>query len=242
MKEITQFEKHTVEIWRRPRQKHMHLRVRPDGALRVTCHKRVAKREIFAFLRDSEGFIEKCLAAISDQTRKFPPKAFVSNEPYLYLGQHLPLQIIWSWSPRIKVRTHADQIEMVAPLTSTPSERKKALHKFLQKQAREVFSARVKQFAEQMKLYPSSVTVRGQRTRWGSCSSEGRVNLNWKLLAAPPEIIDYVVIHELAHLKHMNHSPQFWNLVSEHFPEHKKAKKWLTSNETEIRVQFAVER
>lgn len=238
MKEITQFEKHTVEIWRRPRQRHMHLRVRPDGALRVTCHKRVAKREIFAFLRDSEAFIEKCLTALGEQRERFPPKAFTSEEPYLYLGQRLPLQIIWSWSPRIKVRAQIDHIEMVAPLSSSPAERKKAMYKYFQQQAREVFTARVETFAGQMNLYPSSVTVRGQKTRWGSCSTEGRVNLNWKLLAAPPEIIDYVVIHELAHLKHMNHSPQFWAVVSQHFPEHKQAKKWLTANEAEIRVQF----
>ena len=238
MKEFTQFENLALEIWRRPRQRNMRLRVRPDGGLRVTCHKSVAKREIFAFLRDSESFIKKCLERLKHHKEKYPAKQFISDEFYLYLGQRLPLQIIWSWNPRIKVRPHLDHIEMLAPLASTPSERQKAFFKYLQKQAHEVFTARVETFSKQMNLYPSSVSVRGQKTRWGSCSSEGRVNLNWKLLAAPPEVIDYVVIHELAHLKHMNHSPQFWGLVSDHFPGHREAKKWLLAHEAEIAVQF----
>jgi predicted metal-dependent hydrolase len=216
----------------------MHLRVRPDGGLRVTCPKRVAKREILSFLRDSEGFIKKCLEKLKQQTEKYPAKKFVSDEPFLYLGQRLPLQIIWSWNPRITVRTYIDHIEMLAPLTSKPIERQKALFKYMQRQAREVFANRVEIFSKQMDLHPASVSVRGQKTRWGSCSSEGRVNLNWKLLAAPPEIIDYVVIHELAHLRHMNHSPQFWDLVTDHFPGHREAKRWLRGHEAEISVQF----
>jgi len=238
MKEITQFETHTVEIWRRPGQRHINLRVRPDGLLRVTCNRRVPKRDIEVFLRESEAFIKKCLAAIHEQKKKYPPKRFVTDERHLYLGQRLPLKIIWSWGPRIRMRAEMDHLEMIAPLKSTPVERQKALHKFLQKQARQVLPVRVAQFAEQMKLRPSSLAIRGQRTRWGSCSSAGRLNLNWKLMAVPPEVIDYVVIHELAHLRHMNHSPQFWDLVRTYFPTYKLAKKWLSANEAEIGAQF----
>jgi len=238
MKEITQFEKHTVEIWRRPRQRHMHLRVRPGGELRVTCNKRVAKRDIFTFIRESEEFIKKCLLKLSEQQVRYPPKQLISGEPFLYFGTHRPLQIVWSWSARIRVTILAEQIEMVAPVSSTAEQRRMALHRFLQKQAREVLSARVHLFAQQMQLFPTDLVIRGQKTRWGSCSSKGKINLNWKLMAAPPEVIDYVVIHELAHLRHMNHSARFWNLVAEFFPEHRRAKQWLKANETEIAVQF----
>lgn len=240
MKEITQFESHTVEIWRRPRQKHMHLRVRPDGSLRVTCHKRMAKREIFAFLLQSESFIEKCLAELRTKREKFPPKKFVSEEPYLFLGERRPLQIIWSWTERIRVKAFTDRLEMTAPLTSTPAERQTALHKFLRRSAREILAKRVEIYARQMGLTPASLTIRGQRTRWGSCSSGGNINLNWKLMCAPPDVIDYVVIHELAHLVHMNHSQRFWSLVGLHFPEHQSAKKWLRAHEEEIAVQFQI--
>lgn len=238
MKEITQFEKHVVEIWRRPRQRHMHLRVRPDGALRITCHRRVAKAEIFAFLRESENFITKSLLALKAQDAQLPPKTYVSGENFLYLGRHLPLEIIWSWNPRIKVRPTGDTLEMIAPLSGTPASRQKALHAFMQKRAREMFFEKVARFSAQMELRPISVSVRGQKTRWGSCTSEGRLNLNWKLLAAPEFVIDYVVIHELAHLAQMNHSPKFWAIVEKFYPGYQIAKNWLKSFEPEIRVQF----
>lgn len=238
MKEITQYENYVLEIWRRPRQRHMHLRVRPDGQLRVTCNKRIAKREIFTFLRESEGFIKNCLLKIKEQRQRFPAKQFTTGEEFLFLGQRLPLQIIWSWNAKVQIRALEDQLEMVAPLVSSAEERRKAVFKFMQKQARGTLTERVNFFAQQMNLYPKTLSIRGQRTRWGSCSSAGKVNLNWKLMAALPEVIDYVVVHELAHLRYMNHSTQFWNLVEQFFPDHHSAKRWLRAHEFEIGVQF----
>lgn len=74
------------------------------------------------------------------------------------------------------------------------------------------------------------VFFRDQKTRWGSCSSERNLNFNWRLVLAPLEILDYVVVHELCHLKQMNHSPKFWQLVSEQIPDYKKRRKWLKEN------------
>lgn len=216
----------------------MHLRVRPDRSVRVTCGRRAAKRDILDFVRESQGFIQKRMAEIDALETRFPPKTYLSDETYLYLGERLPLQVIWTWSAKVKVRVHPDQIEMTAPIASSAKERQRALHGYFRRLAGEVLRARVESHAVRMNLWPASVTIRGQKTRWGSCSSEGHVNLNWKLLAAPPSVIDYVVVHELAHLRHMNHSPSFWTLVEEHFPGYRQAKKWLRANEAEINHQF----
>ena len=238
MPEIIQIAGHQTEILRRARQRNMNLRVRPDGTLRVTCAKGVSKFELSAFVVQCTAFIEKELARLREQRAKFPPKRFVGDERYLYLGERRPLQVIWSWDKRSRVQALDDRIELVTPLKSSVLERQAALHKFLRKQARQIFSRKVGEFARQMELYPASLSIRGQRTRWGSCSSKGAVNLNWKLLAAPDRVIDYVVIHELAHLKHMDHSPRFWGLVERHFPDHLAAKKWLRAHEAEIAAQF----
>lgn len=238
MKEITQIENHVVEIWRRPGQRHMHLRVRPDRSLRVTCNRRAAKRDVLQFVKESHEFILRRLGEIELLERRFPPKTYLSQDTHLYYGERLPLQVIWTWSGRYKIQVFEDHIEIAAPLASTARDRQKALHKYLRALAAQVLRARVEIHAAKMDLWPAAVTIRGQKTRWGSCSSEGRVNLNWKLIAAPPSVIDYVVVHELAHLRHMNHSAEFWRLVERHFPGHRAAKIWLRQNEAEINHQF----
>ena len=74
------------------------------------------------------------------------------------------------------------------------------------------------------------ISIRDQKTRWGSCSSEGNLSFNWRLILAPPDVLDYVVIHELCHRKEMNHSKEFWALVESLMPEYKERRKWLREN------------
>lgn len=78
------------------------------------------------------------------------------------------------------------------------------------------------------------ISIRSQKTRWGSCSSKGTLSFNWRLMLAPPAILDYVVVHELCHLKHMNHSAEFWNAVEKVFPDYRNARKWLKEHGNEL--------
>lgn len=96
--------------------------------------------------------------------------------------------------------------------------------------ARAVFHARVAHWSALMEVKPNRIFVKEQRTLWGSCSTEGNLNFNWRLLLAPPEVLDYVVIHELAHLREMNHSKRFWAIVEAWCPEQKTHRKWLRLN------------
>ena len=78
------------------------------------------------------------------------------------------------------------------------------------------------------------ITIRDQKTRWGSCSSKGTLSFNWRLMLAPPAILDYVVVHELCHLNHMNHSPAFWQAVERVYPDYRNARKWLKDHGNEL--------
>ena len=91
---------------------------------------------------------------------------------------------------------------------------------------------RVRQYAEQMGVTYGRITIRNQRTRWGSCSSKGNLNFNCLLMLAPAEVQDYVIVHELAHRREMNHSPRFWHIVEENLPDYKKRKLWLKKEGT----------
>ena len=100
----------------------------------------------------------------------------------------------------------------------------------LKKRASIVISERVAHFAPLVGVDYGRITIRSQKTRWGSCSSKGDLNFNCLLLLAPPEVLDYVVVHELCHRKQMNHSPRFWAEVARVIPDYKAKVKWLKEN------------
>ncbi len=102
--------------------------------------------------------------------------------------------------------------------------------KALVKKARPIFLERVSYYAPLMKLTPGRITVRTQKTRWGSCTQDGNLNFNALLLLAPQEVLDSVVVHELCHLKYMNHSKYFYFELKRFYPEYKQAQAWLKEN------------
>ena len=100
----------------------------------------------------------------------------------------------------------------------------------LRERANSVLAQRTAYFARQVGVTYGRITVRDQKTRWGSCSQTGNLNFNFRLILAPPEVLDYVVVHELCHRRQMNHSAQFWQEVAQVLPDYRKRKAWLTEN------------
>lgn len=107
-------------------------------------------------------------------------------------------------------------------ITISGEERARGIEK-----AREVLACRTAYFAEVMGVDYGKITIREQKTRWGSCSSAGNLNFNWKLILLPPEALDYVVVHELAHRREMNHSANFWKIVEQVLPDYRKRREML---------------
>lgn len=110
------------------------------------------------------------------------------------------------------------------------NELSEAEEKLYRNQARNVFEQKVAYYARLMNVTYGRIAIRDQKTRWGSCSSEGNLNFNWRLIMAPAGVLDYVVIHELAHRKEMNHSKAFWSVVEQIMPDYKKYRNWLKEN------------
>lgn len=96
--------------------------------------------------------------------------------------------------------------------------------------ARAVFEQKVSLYAKLMQVSYGRISIRDQKTRWGSCSGRGNLNFNWRLILAPEEVLDYVVVHELAHRKEMNHSDRFWAQVAAVMPDYRKQRQWLKQN------------
>ena len=98
---------------------------------------------------------------------------------------------------------------------------------WLQAEARRVFAERIPLFAQRLGRTPKRWTLSSARTRWGSCTADGTIRLNWRLVHFPLDVVDYVIAHELAHLSEMNHGPRFWATVGDLFPEFRQARAWL---------------
>lgn len=119
-------------------------------------------------------------------------------------------------------------------LTPAEQRRLKTYENRYRKSAREIFEKRVAYYHTITGGNYTSITIRDQRSRWGSCSSRGTLSFNYRLVFAPAKVLDYVVVHELCHLTHMNHSKDFWNMVASVMPEYKVYKTWLKEHGQEL--------
>jgi len=130
-------------------------------------------------------------------------------------------------SPRLELIDRSLVLFTKEPLHTARNH--KALVQWLRQEAHRYFETRIKTLAPRMGVQVSALSLSQARTRWGSCTSNGHVRLNWRLVHLPPMLVDYVIVHELAHLKEMNHSPRFWDVVASIYPDHKAARKTLRS-------------
>lgn len=119
-------------------------------------------------------------------------------------------------------------------LNNPPKELTSQEIKLLVTKAKRIIPVKVRDYARLMGVDYGRITIRMQKSRWGSCSSKGNLNFNCLLMRTPDEIVDYVVVHELCHLKEMNHSPRFWAEVEKVLPDYKERRKWLKDHGNEI--------
>lgn len=123
---------------------------------------------------------------------------------------------------------HVDKAKQ-NPSPSPPALSEKDRNRYI-KIARDIFTQKTAYYASIMKVTYGRISIREQKTRWGSCSSRGNLNFNWRLIFASEPVLDYIVVHELAHRREMNHSPSFYAIVESILPDYKKPKKWLRDN------------
>ncbi|MBN8580211.1 MAG: M48 family metallopeptidase [Anaerolineae bacterium] len=194
-----------------------------DGSLTVRAPKRATLLDIHGFITEKTDWIlrsrEKLKAMVIH-----PKKEYVDGERFLFLGYEYELRLVPPQRPALK-------FDGGFTLSASARERGEvAFTKWYKTQASTVFTERVQFYATQHGFEPKQVKVNSAKTRWGSCTSSGTINFTWRLVMAPLEVIDYVVLHELAHLKVKNHSPHFWKLVESLCPDFKRQRKWLKEN------------
>ena len=214
------------------RRKHLSVRVLASGVIKVIASIPTPRREISQFLNQYKDWINKNLNECQRIKNKYPPKKFIEGEKFLLKGQEYPLILRPTIKKDPEFQIVHSQFTLFLPSKSPPEieSLRQCLRQFYENLGRQELKKSIDDYSQKMNLYPKAVSFRSQKTRWGSCSQEGHVSLNWRLAAAPPECLDYVVVHELCHLKYMNHSQKFWQLVERYSPHWKIYRKWLRDN------------
>lgn len=228
------FQNDSVDILRRRFQRTINLLVKPSGRLKVTSGKTVSDRQILHFLDENLQWIEKSRAQLKELHHRYPQKEYRDGERFLFLGEWLTLTTQSTQKKRARARRYGDQLIIEEPQINTEIDRQETVRRFYQKEGRELLTQLVEVWSERMGLFPAKISLRSQKSRWGSCSSQKRISLNWRLVAFSREVAEYVVIHELAHLRHPNHSPQFWALVAKHCSKHEKHRQTLRRDHFEV--------
>jgi len=203
-------------------RKTVSLHVNPNGEVVVRASKWHPKYLIQKFVDHHQDWIVKQIAA-----KQKVKKQFVEGGLFLYMGQEYPLRIIQPYH-RNKLEFDGETFNLSLTFPSVGEGRLHALFvDWYKTQAKKVLAERLILFAKAMNLHYKRMSIKSTISRWGSCSSIGNINFSYKLIMAPLEVADYVVVHELAHLAHHNHSEKFWQLVEQFCPYYKQRRKWL---------------
>lgn len=199
------------------------LKITADGLV-VHAPKRIFAFQLNQILQEKSGWIlNKLQARAANQVEAIE---WIDGEHLLYLGQDIQLTIVKNPSNKALV-LDANTLIIATPTPDNYALVHRKVVQWYQKQAMADFGRRLTILSAKLGVPTPPLTLSNAKSRWGSCNSRGEVRLNWRLLQAPPHIINYVICHELAHLKQMNHSAKFWAVVESLFPDYKQAEKAL---------------
>ena len=210
-------------IKRSPKRKKLTITVDRDRSVVVHAPESTSEETIRKVVKSKRQWIyEKTKHAQKYDKKPHPPgKELVNGESALYLGREYQIEIISTDSTEIRFEQR-----FLIP-ASLAEERRGVLRSWYINRAKERILPKVKSLAVTLGVEFANAKIVDNRFRWGSCTPKDNVNLNWRLIKAPMFVVDYVIVHELAHLIEANHTPRFWNVVRTHAPTMEKARSWL---------------
>ncbi len=219
-----------LKVERTDRKKTASIKVE-DGKVRVLIPRTLSPTRLEDLIRKKTPWIRRQLKIQADQ-KLVKLKEYVSGESFTYLGRNYRLKLINDPSKEVKLIGGKFVYGTASNLTENEKKAKtqKALHDWYVKHARERLAEKTERYAKLLGVYPSSIKVRSFKSRWGSCSINGEITYNWKIIIAPHHIVDYVVVHELCHILYQNHSESFWGALERIIPDYKECRTWLMKN------------
>ena len=210
------------------RRKTISLQIRGESEILVSAPYFTPVKEINRFVEEKQNWINKIIQKQKEDAVKNKAKEYKAGEHFLYLGQSYPLEVFFEpfenagvvfWSNRFYLNARED-IDL----------KKYYFISWYKKKANEYINQRIVFLNRMLKLRHENIRITSAKSRWGSCSEDNNLAFSFRLIMAPPDIIDYVIVHELMHIKEKNHSPKFWQRVAAVMPAYKKHRRWLKDN------------
>jgi predicted metal-dependent hydrolase len=213
----------------------LHARILVDAeGVEVVVPRRFPLRNVESFVQEKRPWIERTLRRMRESETEFPPPRTQAGGQIPYLGERLELNV--TTEPRrrrVYVARRGAELRVSLPARA---DLRTALEAWYRRQARTEIAVRLDAAVARAGRSYTSLQIRGQRTRWASCSTSGTMSFNWRLLLAPPAILDYVIEHEVAHLEVHDHSDRFWELLASRWPAWREHEAWLRQHGHALRL------
>ncbi|HWR39154.1 MAG TPA: SprT family zinc-dependent metalloprotease [Patescibacteria group bacterium] len=215
------------------RRKTVQLRLSAPTRLDITAPRGFSPHNLEKVLQEKSAWILRSSSRLAMTDTAPVNQRVASGEKVLYLGQYHTLLLLPG--PAAAITVAADQIRLQYPqswdhVPHSDLRIQDFLRSWYVEQATRLLLEKTRQWSPVIGVRPGMIRIKEQKSRWGSCSSLGNVNYNWRLIMAPPEIVDYLVVHELCHLLEGNHSGRFWSIVRHHLPDYAASRLWLKQN------------
>jgi predicted metal-dependent hydrolase len=210
------------------RRRTLRLTVLPGPRLELAVPARTSARALRAFLGEHAAWLDTHLAAAREEAERTHTFGLQQPGCVWLSGRPLPVVRMHGSTPTAAHRRG------VLEVSGTGEQAAAAIDRWYRREARRRVEDAVAQEARRLELGYERISIRDQRTRWGSCSSRGTLSFNWRLVLAPPPVLDYVVVHELLHVREPNHSRRFWALLDEHHPGWRTQTAWLRDHGAEL--------
>ncbi len=214
----------------RKRRKTISLQISNNSEVTICAPYFTPAGEINRFVREKQNWIQKTM---QKQTSYLPKeKKYASGELFYYLGESFPLEVFFEESARKGLVFWRDRFYLNS--CDAAVDGMSFFITWYKKKAREYLSKRVEFFSGKLSLQPRQVKITSAGKRWGSCSEDNNLSFSFRLIMAPPAVIDYVVVHELMHIREKSHSSRFWKLIEAVMPEYKIHRHWLNEESSKF--------
>lgn len=205
-------------------RKSVELKVLPIGKLVLKCPKGIKESDIESIIESRWDWI---LKGLEKMTSDLNLRQYVSGEVFTILGKELTLVVHRQSVSTCKIKQVKNELVIQAPKAFTLEDFQNVMMTYLKAILKPYLEKRIKFYQHRFAQKVNNITVRNQKTRWGSCSSGRNISFNYRLALAPIAVIDYIILHEMSHLEHMNHSKSFWKKVYDVMPDYETHEKYL---------------